>query len=213
MATLSLKPLASIFVFSIAMMACNSSEQVLLTSLQKPIIYSDNQILVITKVKKPWYTWRGLVVGKMEESIPEYQAIHGLSKKFYSFTANHNYFGGIYLWKEKTNAEKWFNPTWFERTEKKYGKKGEVLYYTIEKVIEYATPNQQKGRFWAVISYQNNIENEFNGLLTILHLKDAQNKPCVLSIWKNEDSAKSYFKDSKQIHEEFDIPLMITCSK
>ncbi|KOY87463.1 hypothetical protein AD998_16145 [bacterium 336/3] len=213
MATLSLKPLASIFVFSVVLMACNSSEKVFITPLKTAITSSDNHVLVITKVKKPWYAWRGLVAGKMEESIPEYQAIHGLSKKFYSFTANHNYFGGIYLWKEKTDAEKWFNPTWFERTEKKYGKKGEVLYYTIEKVTEYATPNQPKGRFWAVISDENSVNSEAKGLLTLLSLKDAQNKSCFLSIWQNEDSAKNYFKDSKQIHEEFDIPLIITCSK
>ncbi|MCU0438666.1 MAG: hypothetical protein MUC49_12215 [Raineya sp.] len=213
MTTLHFKILVSTFVFSIILMACNSSEKVLITNLKASITRSENQTLTISKVKKPWYAWRGLVANKMEESIPEYQAIDGLNRKFYSFTANHNYFGGIYIWKEKTDAEKWFNPTWFERTEKKYGKKGEVFYYTIEKVTEYATPNQQKGRFWAVISYENNIESVVNGLLTTLHLKDAQNKPCVLSVWQNEDSAKNHFKDAKQIYEEFDIPLMIAHSK
>jgi hypothetical protein len=92
------------------------------------------QTLTITKVKKPWYAWRSLVVGKMKKSFPEYQTIDGLGEKFYSFTENQKYFGGIYLWNNKAAAQAWFTEKWFERTEKSYGHRGQVDYYKIEKI-------------------------------------------------------------------------------
>ncbi|MFM8832203.1 MAG: hypothetical protein ACKOEV_00940 [Cytophagales bacterium] len=98
--------------------------------------------LVITKVKKPWYAWRSLVVGKMKKSFPEYQAIDGLGEKFYSFTENHKLFGGIYLWNNKAAAQAWFTEKWFERTEKSYGQRGQVDYYEIEKIETLKTTSQ-----------------------------------------------------------------------
>ncbi|MFM8914567.1 MAG: hypothetical protein ACKOE6_16865, partial [Flammeovirgaceae bacterium] len=111
--------------------------------------------LTITKVKKPWYAWKALVVKKMKKSIPEYSAIEGLRYKYYSFTSTHDHFGGIYLWASAQNASNWFNAAWYDRTEKKYGKKGIVLSFQIQNINTMAAAPANEGDYCAVLTYPN----------------------------------------------------------
>jgi heme-degrading monooxygenase HmoA len=175
-----------------------------------------SKTLVITSVISPWYAWRGLVVNKMKETIPQYQAIPGLNQKIFCITENKTLFGGIYFWKTKQDAEKWFNKEWFDRTEKKYGEKGIVHYYQIEKkeIIEDLDPNDTD--LWTVLSYSEKqllLDKKVVGLLDIVYLKDATNKNCVLTVWKNKEVAKKYFKDKQSQNVHFDSPILIQNSK
>ncbi|MCZ8343088.1 MAG: hypothetical protein O9301_08660 [Leptospira sp.] len=166
--------------------------------------------LTITKVKKPWIAWRGLVSSRMEKSIPEYQAIPGLEEKFYSFREGSDRFGGIYFWRQKSDAERWFQVSWFERIEKQYGEKGIVESYSI--VETYVHPNLPSlgENVYAVLSYRNiDIKTEFKkdeSLHSLIRLQDANKKTCFLTIWKDEKSALSNFNEADS-DELYFIPV------
>lgn len=168
------------------------------------------QTLVITKVKKPWYAWRSLVVGKMKKSFPEYQAIDGLGEKFYSFTENHKLFGGIYLWNNKAAAQAWFTEKWFERTEKSYGQRGQVDYYEIEKIETLKTTSQSDVTFWAALCDGRLSDvQKAEGLIKVVFIKDDKGKAGLLTIWETRKRAVTYFSNQRIQVEYFDTPLHI----
>ncbi|MFM7855588.1 MAG: hypothetical protein ACKO96_27595 [Flammeovirgaceae bacterium] len=166
--------------------------------------------LVITKVKKPWYAWRSLVVGKMKKSFPEYQAIDGLGEKFYSFTENHKLFGGIYLWNNKAAAQAWFTEKWFERTEKSYGQRGQVDYYEIEKIETLKTTSQSDVTFWAArCDGRLSDVQKAEGLIKVVFIKDEKEKAGLLTIWETRERAVTYFSNQRIQVKYFDTPLHI----
>lgn len=168
------------------------------------------QTLVITKVKKPWYAWRSLVVGKMKKSFPEYQTIDGLGEKFYSFTENHKLFGGIYLWNNKAAAQAWFTEKWFERTEKSYGQRGQVDYYEIEKIETLKTTSQSDVTFWAALCDGRLSDvQKAEGLIKVIFIKDEKEKAGLLTIWETRERAVTYFSNQRRQVEYFDTPLHI----
>lgn len=187
-----------------------------LITKQNSIIMDSTMIktLVITKVKKPWYAWRSLVVGKMKKSIPDFQKVEGLKEKYFSFTNNHKKFGGLYLWDAEENAKQFFNQAWFERIEKKYGEKGIVNFYKVATTQTFATTfNSSAKELYAAISY--NKDEKFskndliNGLIKIYNLKDNKNQTCYLTLWQYKEQAINYFKNETMTNDFFEIPLFI----
>jgi heme-degrading monooxygenase HmoA len=164
-------------------------------------------------VKKPWYAWKRLVISKMKESIPEYEAVKGLQNKFYSFTENQAYFGGIYFWESELHAREWFNQDWFDRTEKKYGIKGLVLHYQIVQIQRISEQIRNKGNYCAVISYSSDLKQELNSNIAGLYLKidllDSTSKPCTLLLWETKKQAKTFFKNRLINIEYFEVPLLL----
>lgn len=179
---------------------------------------SDNSssVLTITKVKKPWYAWRGVVVKKMVQTIPEYIAIKGLNEKWYSFTENHKLFGGIYFWQSEEFANKWFNQSWYDQTEKSYGQKGIVEYYNIVRIDNFANVQTQNCHYWAVMT-QYNSEHEQpksnQGLIRNVVLKGKNNENYYLSIWVNKNLAISFFKNKNVKCEFYDTPIYLNNRK
>lgn len=173
--------------------------------------------LTITKVKKPWYAWKALVVGKMEKSFPEYSNARGLEHKYYSITEDHKYFGGIYLWKSEEDSKNWFNQAWFDRTKKKYGVQGIVLSFQIQLIKTFSLPQTNKGNFCAVLSYSENVLSEFSpntkGLFQIIELKDSNQKKCYLTLWENKKIAISFFNTKPFDSEYFEVPLILNNRK
>jgi hypothetical protein len=172
--------------------------------------------LTITKVKKPWYAWRNLVVGKMEKSIPEYKAIKGLNQKLYSFTEDHKQFGGVYLWKTEKDAKTWFNQAWYDITEKKYGKKGIVDFYTVQVINSFAEFPLQNGNYWCVLT-QSDIDLEIQkttiGIVQKTSLKDSTGTLFYLTVWLNKASANNFFKGKNLKNEFFDSPIAFNNNK
>ncbi|MGB3607700.1 hypothetical protein [Psychroserpens sp.] len=170
--------------------------------------------LSITKVKMPWYAWRGLVVRKMKKTLPKYNSLKNLTKKYYLFTSDYNYLGGIYTWASRQDAENWFNEEWFNTTERKYGEKGEVRHYEIINEINYGKPSKNEGRFCAVLSFLSKdtalmLSEKDTGLLKVLTLKNEMNTICFLSVWQTMDDAESHLKKYGITNEYFDIPLIL----
>lgn len=180
------------------------------TSPEPFIDTTKNVVVTITKVRKPWYAWHGLVVKKMIESIPEYRGIAGLNEKYYSFTSGNKYFGGIYFWSTPEDAKNWFNDAWFERTKKKYGEPGIVEYYQIEKTEILSSVSADSKNMYAILSYHqdDNLISSDKPVKRI-SLMDGNGLPCFLSIWKDKKTAQSHFSKSSENTIEFDLPLFL----
>ena len=195
--------------------ACKGqNSQVVGSKLEVPILDTTQiKVLVVTEVKKPWYAWRALVASRMTKTIPEYQQIEGLKEKYYSFTQDHTYFGGIYLWQNRLQAEAWFDDSWFDRIEKKYGVKGQVGYFMIDEITTISQIPSQSQNLYAAISYSNgkdvSIQQNANGLLKYGWMKDDKETSCLLSIWRDKDSAMAYFGNKASINRFFDIPVYL----
>jgi hypothetical protein len=93
-------------------------------------------VAVIVKVPKPWYAPRFVVVGKMRDTVPQYEALPGLAFKAFSFARADGHYGGIYLWKDLASAQAWFTPAWFARVEKERGARAEVRCFEVRAAVD-----------------------------------------------------------------------------
>lgn len=148
----------------------------------------------------------------MEKSIPEYQAIQGLAEKYFSFWEGTDRIGGIYFWERKSDADAWFQASWFERIERQYGEKGIVDSYSILSSAEISTFPLIGEKLYAVLSYRNfdlekNISEQEN-LLQIVKLQDARQKIYHLTLWKNKESALYNYSET-EFDQLFFIPVFI----
>lgn len=91
---------------------------------------------VIVKVPKPWYAPAAVVVGRMRDSAPQYDALPGLSYKVFTLAQADGGYGGVYLWKDVAGARGFFSPAWFERIERERGAKGDVRYFEVPVAID-----------------------------------------------------------------------------
>jgi hypothetical protein len=99
-------------------------------------IAAGSAVAAIVKVPKPWYAPRFVVVGKMRDTMAQYQALPGLAFKAYSFAQADGHFGGIYLWNDLASARAWFSPAWFTRIEHERGAAGEVRFFEVLAAID-----------------------------------------------------------------------------
>jgi hypothetical protein len=86
-------------------------------------------VVVIVRVPKPWYAPKAVVVGKMRDTMPQYAKLPGLMFKAFSIERDSGDFGGLYFWRDRTSAEAWFDPTWFERVRKERGAEAQVRMF------------------------------------------------------------------------------------
>jgi len=110
-----------------------------------PIPAPTTPVAVIVKVPKPWYAPRAVVVGKMRDTIPQYESLPGLSYKMFSFARADGHFGGLYLWQDRAAAEAWFNPAWFERVRRERGAEGQVRIFEAPVVLVNPGTNAGSG--------------------------------------------------------------------
>jgi heme-degrading monooxygenase HmoA len=175
-------------------------------------------VITITEVKTPWYGLRFLLKNGFEKSLPEYTAIPGLLQKNYAIHDGNKYFGGFYLWETKAQAEAWFNAKWFERTEKTYGERGRVSYFTVSDYQTFANESDAKGDYWTVIhrisaqSAQHTF-SKAQGLFRAYLVNDAATGNAgSISLWNSKDEAERYFAAAKIPQSELtytDTPLLI----
>jgi hypothetical protein len=180
----------------------------------KPLLPAIDQTgekwVTITKVKKPWYAFRSVVVKKFIQSMPEYAAIPGLLFKAYAFTAHAPYFGGVYLWEDKVSAQNWFNPGWFTRVLKTYKKPGVVLYYKVNAVQTLQTIQAIKGNYYTSVSIgTHTIPHDTPGLLRMYQIENESGESGYICLWATEKAAKTYFLTAPVLPEYYDTPVLL----
>ena len=180
----------------------------------KPIVAGStdkaaNRWITITKVQKPAAATRDYIVQQSIVSIPEYAKMPGLLFKAYSFSEKADYFGGIYLWADKTSATNWFSTAWFERVKKTYNSPGEVNYYQVKSVKTLKTISETKGSYYMALSIGKKQVHYGDGLICIFTIIDANGKSGNITLWNNETTAREYFKENPNNTEFFDTPVLL----
>ncbi len=92
-------------------------------------------VAVVVRIATPAGLTRERVVALMAQTVPEFQTLPGLVRKYYTISDD-NEFGGIYLFRDRASAEKHFSPSWFAGVKKTYGVDANVLYFTAPIQIE-----------------------------------------------------------------------------
>jgi len=98
-------------------------------------------VAAVVRIPIPQGVTRAQVVGGMVKSIPEYEKLPGLVRKYYTLTDDGKY-GGIYLFESRNAAEEHFNDAWRANVLKTRGAPAEVTYFEVPIVIE--GPSAQK---------------------------------------------------------------------
>lgn len=88
-------------------------------------------VIAVVNVKTPWYAFHFLLRRGFRKAVPEYQQVPGLRFKYFATSADHRFFGGIYLWASQADAQRWFSPQWFERVRRTYKAEGNVRFFDV----------------------------------------------------------------------------------
>lgn len=94
-----------------------------------------NSIAVVVRISQPPSIGRTQIIDAMRTSIPEYEQIPGLQRKYYTISDD-NRLGGIYLFRDRASAEKHFSAEWRAAIRKRYGTDADLLYFSAPIQIE-----------------------------------------------------------------------------
>ncbi len=97
-----------------------------------------DRVAVVVSIPTPAKATDAYLRAAMDKSVPQYQAIPGLVRKY--FTIGNGTFGGIYYWTNKAAADAWFNETWYARVKQSYGVPAQVTYFTVPLAIDGTHP-------------------------------------------------------------------------
>jgi hypothetical protein len=92
-------------------------------------------VAVVVTIPIPAGLDRAKIVAGMEKTVPKYQALPGLVRKYFTISEDHR-FGGIYLWKSREAAVAYYDDAWRARILKTYGAPAEVTYFDVPIAIE-----------------------------------------------------------------------------
>ena len=90
-------------------------------------VSNDKLVATIVIVKRPPNLPREKLDQAIVASVPTYQKIPGLIRKF--FTVNDDSYGGMYLWTDRKAAEAWFTPEWAAQSKARSGSEPQVIYF------------------------------------------------------------------------------------
>jgi hypothetical protein len=163
------------------------------------------QVLVVTKVKRPWYAADVLLQRGFRKSVPEYAALPGLITKFYAL-AEDGRFGGVYLWTDRASAERQFDAAWHARVQARYGAPGEVRMYEVLSVLDRRPSEEQAARSRlddeGVLTLLDAgsaaaLEDSENGLRWRARLRDAAGRRVDAVLWTRGPVAATALRDPR----------------
>ncbi len=96
---------------------------------------AETAVAVVVTIPLPPQAPREYIIGKFEEAVPQYQAISGLMRKYFTISDDRK-FGGIYLWKSRAAAQAWFTDAWKAKAVATYGVEPSVTYFDAPVIIE-----------------------------------------------------------------------------
>jgi len=96
-------------------------------------------VVAVVKIPIPAAFDHTKLLAALIRSIPEYQALPGLIRKYYIITDDQK-FGGIYLWKDKASADAHYNDEWRAKVLKNYGVPPDVTYFNVPIAIVGPAP-------------------------------------------------------------------------
>ena len=93
-------------------------------------------ITEIVTFKLPDGTTREELFSAFEKTVPTWAENPDLIRKTYLFDAETGIAGGVYLWKEKAQAEKWHGAEYRKKVKELYGAEPESQFFETPIVID-----------------------------------------------------------------------------
>tara|TARA_B100000579_G_C22760390_1_gene818653 strand:+ start:671 stop:1042 length:372 start_codon:yes stop_codon:yes gene_type:complete len=104
------------------------------------IIRKERQNMVVVRVLFPTAGMNPAEFNeKMVASIPRYEGLDGLVRKYYVLTEDEQKGGGIYLWESREKAEQFYNQEWKTRIKELFGEAPMLEYLDCSIVIDNET--------------------------------------------------------------------------
>ena len=69
-------------------------------------------------------------------SVPKFQQVPGLLRKYYLLSDDGETAGGVYLWKSRADAEALYTPEWKQMLEEKYGSEPVLSYFESPVIVD-----------------------------------------------------------------------------
>ncbi len=69
-------------------------------------------------------------------SVPRYQQVPGLLRKYYLLSDDGDRAGGVYLWKTREDAEALYTPEWKQMIKEKYGSEPDLSYFESPVIVD-----------------------------------------------------------------------------
>lgn len=101
-------------------------------------VSQDRLVAVAVTAKIPPGASRARVEEGIVASVPTYQNIPGLLRKF--FTVNEDSYGGLYLWTNRAAAEAWFTPDFVAKVKARTGADPQIIYFDSPVQIDNRAP-------------------------------------------------------------------------
>ena len=100
-----------------------------------PATTTSGPVAVVVSIPLPSGIPREKAIAAMQKSVPQYQALPGLARKYFTLSDDGR-FGGIYLWNSRAEAQAWFSDGWRAKAAATYGAAPEVTYFDVPIVLE-----------------------------------------------------------------------------
>ena len=100
-----------------------------------PATTTSGPVAVVVSIPLPSGIPREQAIAAMQKSVPQYQALPGLARKYFTLSDDGR-FGGIYLWNSRAEAQAWFSDGWRAKAAATYGAAPEVTYFDVPIVLE-----------------------------------------------------------------------------
>lgn len=94
-------------------------------------------VATLVAIPIPAQVDRATMVKLFEGSQPQYRAIPGLIRKYYTI-GDDKRAGGIYLWTSRAAAEAFYTQAWRDAALKRWGQPAQVSYFDVPVVLDGA---------------------------------------------------------------------------
>jgi heme-degrading monooxygenase HmoA len=110
-------------------------------------ISADNKtVATLVLVPAPVGVTRQRVLDEFRAAVPVYQKVPGLLRKHFVVSGIGQagaQFGGVYLWRDQADAERWFDAAWQQRVRSSYGAEARIEWFDIPILTPTARPDNQ----------------------------------------------------------------------
>lgn len=93
-------------------------------------------ITAIVRIKLPRSIGRDQLVKAYEASVPKYQAVPGLIRKYYLLSEDGTTGGGVYLFESREAAEKLYDGAWRASIKERFGAEPEIQYFETPVIVD-----------------------------------------------------------------------------
>jgi hypothetical protein len=98
-------------------------------------------ITAIVRFRLPPDTTLTAATEMYRNSVPKYQAVPGLVRKYYLFADG--YGGGVYLWRSRAEADQLYSPEWRRSIAERFGEPPEIAFYDSPVIVDNASREVQ----------------------------------------------------------------------